>query len=179
MKRREDQEQETLDSQTEATGIRDRVKEFISQTPLPHQSGQNCKIGLVPPDHVPYVWEKVEEHLLRMAPHSEGELEPDDFFEALIEGDMQLWLAIENKDIVASMVTQIVPYPRKRVLRIISIGGDEMDKWIHQLPMVEDWALTMGCTSLECWGRKGWLKVLKDWKCSYHIITKDLTTRMH
>ena len=175
MKHRQDPEPETSDSPMDRIGIRDRAKEFIGTV----QVGTNCNIGLVPSDQVPYIWEKVEEHLLRMAPHSEGELEPDDFFESLTDGDMQLWVAIENKDIVASMVTQIVPYPRKRILRIIAIGGDEMDKWIHQLPMVEDWALTMGCTALECWGRKGWLKVLKDWKCSYHIITKDLTTRMH
>ena len=171
-------EGETSSTPTDQTGIPDRAKEFISsKNPLQH--GYNCEVGLVPPTQVPHIWEKVHEHLLRMAPHSEGELEPEDFFEALTEGEMQLWVAIENKDIVASMVTQVVPYPRKRVLRIISIGGDGMDRWIEQLPMVEDWALSMGCTSLECWGRRGWLKVLKDWKCSYHIITKDLTTRMH
>ena len=66
-----------------------------------HQLGFNNDIGLVPPDQIPYIWDQIEEHLERMAPHSEGELEPDDFFEALTEGDMQLWRAIENKDIVA------------------------------------------------------------------------------
>ena len=171
-------EEETSSTPTDQTGIPDRAREFISSTKQ-HHHGYNCEVGSVPPTQVPHIWEKVHEHLLRMAPHSEGELEPEDFFEALTEGEMQLWVAIENKDIVASMVTQVVPYPRKRVLRIISIGGDGMDRWIEQLPMVEEWALSMGCTSLECWGRRGWLKVLKDWKCSYHIITKDLTTRMH
>ena len=92
------------------TAISDRAKEEISSIRV----GKNCQIGLVPPEQIPYIWEKIEEHLLRMAPHSEGELEPDDFFESLTDGDMQLWVAIENKDIVASMVTQIVPYPRKR-----------------------------------------------------------------
>ena len=171
-------EGETSSTPTDQTGIPDRAKEFISLTKQ-HLHGSNSEVGLVPPDQVPYIWEKVHEHLLRMTPHSEGELEPDDFFEALTDAEMQLWVAIENKEIMAAMVTQIVPYPRKRILRIIAIGGDGMDGWIDKLPMIEDWALEMGCTSLECWGRKGWLKVLKDWKCSYHIITKDLTTRMH
>ena len=114
-----------------------------------------------------------------MTPHSEGELSPDDFYEVLANGDMQLWTAVQDNEILASMVTQIVPYPRKRVLRIISIAGGEMDKWIEYIPLIEEWALSVGCTSLECWGRKGWLKILKDWRCSYHIITKDLTARMH
>ncbi len=114
-----------------------------------------------------------------MTPHSEGELEPEDFYIPLIEGDMQLWAALIEEEIIASMVTQIIPYPRKKVLRIISIAGEDMKNWIDNLPIIENWALSNGCTSLECWGRKGWLKILEDWKCSYHIITKDLTNRMH
>jgi hypothetical protein len=114
-----------------------------------------------------------------MTPHSEGELEPEDFYEALTNAEMQLWVAVNDGDIIASMVSQIIPYPRKQVLRIISIAGKGVEQWMQFLPMVEDWALSVGCTSLECWGRKGWLKILKDWKCSYHIITKDLTARMH
>ena len=178
MSRRKDQEEGTLDTPMGRTGIRDRVKESISSMKQ-HQLGFNYDIGLVPPDQIPYIWDQIEEHLERMAPHSEGELEPDDFMVALEDGDMQLWIALKEKEIAASMITQIVPYPRKRVLRIISIAGEDMDKWINNLYMIEDWALEHGCTSLECWGRKGWLKVLKDWKCSYHIITKDLKGRMH
>ena len=144
-----------------------------------HPHGSSCDIGLVKPNHVHEVWDIVYEHLLRMSPHSEGELKPDDFYDLLVEGEMQLWIAVEDGNIIASMVSQVVPYPRKRVLRIISIGGEDMDKWIDNLPLVEEWALEMGCTALECWGRKGWLKVLTDWKCSYHILTKDLTHRVH
>jgi len=84
-----------------------------------------------------------------------------------------------DKEIIAVMVTQIIPYPKKKVLRVIAIAGEDMDRWFHFLPAIEEWAMELGCTSLEAWGRKGWLKVLKDWKCSYHILTKDLKNRMH
>jgi len=175
MKHRQDQEPETSDSPMDRTGIRDRAKESIGTV----QAGTNCKIILVAPDDIPHIWENVHPHLEAMEPHSEGELSPEDFYESLMNKEMQLWIAIEDKELLASMVTQIIPYPRKRVLRIISIGGEGMDQWIGYIPIVEDWALSMGCTALECWGRKGWLKILKDWKCSYHIITKDLKGRMH
>ena len=157
------------------TIISDRAKKEISSI----RAEKDYKIVLVSSDDVPYIWEKIHPHLELMEPHSEGELAPEDFYEAITHGDMQLWTAIKDNEIMASMVTQIVPYPRKRVLRIISIAGEEMNGWIKYLPLIEDWALSAGCTSLECWGRKGWLKILKDWKCSYHIITKDLTGRMH
>ena len=103
--------------------------------------------------------------------HSEGEMGAEDFYPYLMDGQMQLWVAINDGELDASMVTQIIPYPRKRVLRIISIAGDKMEQWIEFLPLIEGWALSIGCTSLECWGRKGWLKILKDWKCSYHILS--------
>ena len=61
--------------QANQTLISERAKETISSIKV----GTNCQIGLVPPEQIPYIWEKIEEHLLRMAPHSEGELEPDDF----------------------------------------------------------------------------------------------------
>ena len=178
MSRQKNREEGTLDTPMDQTGIRDRAKESISSM-KPHQHGSSCKIVLVSQEDIPYIWEKVHSHLELMMPHSEGELEPEDFYEAIYSGDMQLWLAVDGEEILASMVTQIIPYPRKKVLRIISIAGEGMDEWIFDLPIIEDWALSNGCTSLECWGRKGWLKVLKDWKCSYHIITKDLTNRMH
>ena len=169
----------TSPTQMEPTGIlSERAKEFISlRNPLQH--GSNCRVILVSNEDVPYIWENVLPHIEAMEPHSEGELSPVDFYEALTNAEMQLWVAIEKKEILASMITQIVPYPRKRVLRIISIGGEDMEKWLGFMSLLEEWALSVGCTSLECWGRKGWLKVLKDWKCSYHIITKDLTARMH
>ena len=171
-------EEETSSTPTDQTGIPDRAKEFISsKNPLQH--GYNCKIALVSPDDVDVVWENIAPHIRQVINKSEGEATIDDYYEHIANAAMQLWVAIEDKDILACMVTQIAPYPSKRVLRIIALGGVDMERWIDFLPDIEHWAMGMGCTSLEAWGRRGWLKVLKDWKCSYHILTKDLKARMH
>ena len=42
-----------------------------------------------------------------MEPHSEGELAPEDFYEAITNGDMQLWTAIKDNEIMA--ILQFVP----------------------------------------------------------------------
>ena len=173
MKHRQDPEPETSDSQTDRIGIRDRAKAFIGT----EQVGISCR--LIRPDHIDGIWPDVEPHLERCVPHSEGELETEDFHQLLANGEMQLWLAMEDEEILAAMVSQIVSYPRKRILRIIAIGGGEMKRWLPFLPGLEEWALENGATGLECWGRKGWLKILDDWKCSYHVLTKDLKSRMH
>jgi len=172
MKHRQDPEPETSDSPMDQTGIRDRAKEFIGTELL----GISCK--LIHPDSIALIWDEVEPHIARCTPHSEGELDTDDFFDYLVNAEMQLWVAVD-KEIMAVMITQIIPYPKKKVLRIIAIAGEDMDRWFHFLPAIEEWAMELGCTSLEAWGRKGWLKVLQDWKCSYHILTKDLKGRMH
>ena len=124
------------------------------------------------------MWEEVVPLLARVAPHTEGELEPDDYIEPLTHGDMQLWVVVENKRVNAALVTQIIPYPQKKVLRLISLAGDNFQDIKDFLEMVEVFALKNGCTALEMWGRKGWKKLLSDWKDSYIVFTKDLKTRM-
>jgi len=133
---------------------------------------------LLEPEDVAYVWEEVVPLLARVVPHTEGELEPDDYIEPLTHGDMQLWVVVENKHVNAALVTQIIPYPQKRILRLISLAGDNFQDIKDFLEMVEVFALKNGCTALEMWGRKGWKKLLSDWKDSYIVYTKDLKTRM-
>jgi len=133
---------------------------------------------LLAPEDVAYVWEEVVPLLAKVVPHTEGELEPDDYIEPLTHGDMQLWVVIENKHVNAALVTQIVPYPQKKVLRLISLAGEDFQEIKDFLEMVEVFALKNECSALEMWGRKGWKKLLSDWKDSYIVYTKDLKTRM-
>ena len=157
------------------TAISERAKEEISSIKV----GSDCKIAMISPDDIDVVWDHISEYIQHVVDHSRGEATLEDYYEHISNGDMQLWVAVSKDDIMACMVTQIAPYPSKRVLRIIALGGIEMERWLEFLPDIEHWAMNMGCTSLEAWGRKGWLKILTDWKCSYHILTKDLKGRMH
>lgn len=137
------------------------------------------KAHLLSPEDVPYVWEKVAPLLGTVTQHTEGEMETDDFLEALACGEMQLWVAVENDSLHMIMVTQIIPYPQKKVLRVIAIAGSGF-KELHEKfnDMVESFAIRAGCSSMELWGRKGWKKLLPDWKDSYIVFTKDIKQRM-
>ena len=160
----------------QANQISERAKETISSIKV----GTNCKVILVTPEHIPMIWDHVVP-LLEPSQNEQRELSVDDFLEYLMTGDMHLWVAMEKEEVIACMISQFATYPQKKVLRIIFISGEGMDRWIQNFPMVEDFALMNGCTFLEVWGRKAWVKILKDWdwECRYHIITKDLTARMH
>ena len=158
-------------TQTAHPGTQEPESEFTGTTEVP---GQSCKAFLARPDEVEVFWPLVVDHLALATPHSEGEIEPEDMLPELIKGEMQLWFSVEDRQVTAAMVTQIIPYPRKKVLRILSIGGEGMARWMKHFPMIEKFAKQIGCSSIEAWGRKGWLRALPDWKCSYHIFTKEI-----
>jgi hypothetical protein len=138
------------------------------------------KAHLISPEDVPYLWDNVGPMIAKVTDQTEGEFEPDDYLESLIMGHMQLWLATEDKEIIISMITQIIPYPQKRVLRVIALAGKNF-KEVHDnfIDVLETFAIKSGCSSLELWGRKGWKKMLSDWDSKYIVFTKDLKSRMH
>ena len=136
------------------------------------------KAHLLQPEDVAYIWEDVAPMLARVTSHTEGELEPDDFIEPLTHGEMQLWIVIEDKEIIAALITKVIPYPQKKVLRLISLAGEDFNKFKDFISMVESFAIRSECSSLEMWGRKGWKKLLPDWKDSYIVFTKDIKERM-
>ena len=176
MKHRQDQEQEILDSPMDQTGIQDRAKEFIGT----EQAGTNCKVVLIQPDDLEMVWDEVVPLINAALKHSEGEILSEDLVTPLEDGKMQLWVALSD-GVIAAMITEIITYPRKRVLRVITIAGIDghgMGKWYGFLPLIEGFALSNDCSSLEAWTRKGMAKKLKDWEHKYMVITKDLKQRM-
>ena len=136
------------------------------------------KARIIQPEDVAYVWEEVAPLLDTVKEHTEGELETDDFLEPLTHGDMQLWIATEGSTVHGVMVTQLVPYPQKKILRVISLAGDNFEELRDFQEMLEAFAVKTGCTALEMWGRKGWKKLLPDWEDTYVVYTKDLKHRM-
>ncbi len=176
MKNRQDQEQEISDSPMDQTGIQARAKEFIGT----EQAGTNCKVVLIQPGDLELVWDEVVPLIEAALKHSEGEVIPEDLIKPIKIGKMQLWVALSD-GVIAAMITEIVVYPRKRVLRVITIAGKDghgMSKWYGFLPLVEGFALSNNCSSLEAWTRKGMAKKLTDWEHKYMVITKDLKSRM-
>ena len=136
------------------------------------------KAHLLDPDDVECIWDQVEPILARAVSRSEGELKTNDILNFVIEGDMQLWIVAENKEIIAALVTKIITYPQKRILRLVSLAGEDFNKFKHFLDMVQSFAIQKGCTALELWGRKGWKKLLPEWNSKYIVYTKDIKEKM-
>ena len=139
---------------------------------------EKCKVVLVAHDDIKYVWDEVAPLMDAALKHSEGELLTEDLVEHLDNEDLRLWVAMLDNKVIAAMITEVITYPRKKILRIITLAGKDMELWYDFLPSIEGYAVSKQCSALEAWTRKGMTRKLKDWKHSYSVITKDLKQRM-
>lgn len=74
--------------------------------------------------------------------------------------DMQLWVGY-GKELELVVVTQIVPFPQKRVLNLflVSAANGQMKKhWWHYKPYLEAFGREKGCEMVTGYGRRGWTK---------------------
>ncbi len=78
----------------------------------------------------------------------------EDVARMILEGKLQLWPGERG-----CAVTEIIDYPRKRVLHCFLAGG-EMDQILDMIYSAIAWGKTQGCVSLTLSGRLGWGRVL-------------------
>lgn len=92
----------------------------------------------------------------------------EDIVVAVIQGRMQLW-STPN----ACAITEIVLYPRKKVLHVFLAGGD-MKEILPRIEDVAQWGASQGCTAMTMAGRKGWKRVLKNWKWTMNVMERSI-----
>ena len=109
------------------------------------------------------VWSDCEKYIELGNNKSQEEMSVQDIYENCKDKDMQLWIVFnEDKDIEAVLTTQVIDYPQKRVCRIVTLGGLNMDDWTDMvLATLEEWAEEQACHSMETVCRKGFIKKLK------------------
>lgn len=79
----------------------------------------------------------------------------EDIVDGVQSGRMQLWPSTKS-----CIVTEIVVYPKKRLLNIFLAGG-ELEQILDMDDDVKAWAKQQGCTGAMMSGRKGWERPLK------------------
>ena len=94
----------------------------------------------------------------------------EDVAKGIVEGNMQLWPTPRG-----CIVTEIVVYPRKKVLNVF-LGGGELDQLLDMHNAVTAWAKSYGCEALTITGRFGWKKPLKahGWKPLHASFQKEI-----
>lgn len=68
---------------------------------------------------------------------------------ALIKGDMQLWVGVEESEIKLMLLTTLVVYPRSVWLRIPFVSGERVRDALYYLPNIINWAKVRGAVGIE------------------------------
>lgn len=139
--------------------------------------------SLVPREALALVWPEVVGLLAPALDYTDGREDLVSLYRRLAEARAQLWAGLdpevkENPKIKAVAVTCLVTYPKDKALRIEYCGGEDMVGW--QGPLIDLWtkfALDQGASRLELFGRKGWVRELRDkgWTQPLVFMEKRLT----
>lgn len=129
-------------------------------------------VGIQVPE-IREIWPIALEHLGPAIELTYGRHSPETVLSSLLDGNMQLWLAVTDRPIAAA-ITQVNIWPTgMKTCRIMFVGGTEMNRWTYMMEIIGEWAITRNCRYLEVGGRSGWEKVL-GWKKSAVELVKDL-----
>ena len=121
------------------------------------------------------VWPVVLPMLQRAIDLNDGDFDGNHVFERLMEDTMQLFIGYNTDDIIYAAVTELIPYQHNKALRIILMGGKQINSWVDT-KIFEKFGKLEGCNRIEIVGRKGWVKKLmsRGYKQTHYIVTKEL-----
>lgn len=133
----------------------------------------DCALLCVDPEKVNEVWPHVEP-LLATAMLRSGEMTMADMLSRLQDRRLLLWLVWDGTEIVSALVTELAQTISGKVCVIVAMGGKGRDRWLHLTSQLEEFARAEGCRAMRLYGRRGWKRVMRDYRETRIILEKDL-----
>ena len=99
-----------------------------------------------------------------------------DIVRAIHEREMQLWAAMEARDFIGAMLSEVLVHPRMKETHLLAATGHNADEWTPLMPRVEDWSRQNGCSVLKATCRPGWKKLLRPlgFEETHSVVEKRL-----
>lgn len=126
---------------------------------------------------IPAQWDRIASYIDGANRHSSGRYSAVATFEALLQGQMQLWTIESKGKMVACVVTEIVTYPSgMQALSFVTVTGKQRKEWLDAWLPIAEWGWRQGCDLVESWARKGWAREMAQfgWTESHRLIERDL-----
>ena len=89
-------------------------------------------------------------------------------------GNALLWLIVDGRDVVGSVVTQITQEPAKKLCTVLAIGGRGMVRWKHLMSKIEKYAAQQECAAVRIYGRQGWQRVYPEYVQPWVALERKL-----
>jgi len=137
----------------------------------------------VPPNQVSEIWDYIRPVVMEGKKYWEDYTTVEQLYKDITQGKFQCWIVINEGVIITVFLTEIIEYPKKRVLSIVWICGSELDKYLECfLSYLEVWAVNLGVSSAMVTGRRGWIRKLRPLGYTQEriIVEKSVTDiRIH
>jgi len=85
-----------------------------------------------------------------------------------------LWICWNGAKIKAAVVTELTMANGEKFCTIVACGGQDRDEWMPLIGGLEKYARAEGCTAMRIMGRRGWERLLPDYKPTRVILEKEL-----
>jgi hypothetical protein len=135
---------------------------------------KDTEIHLIHPRAVPTYWFMAHEFLDAACKHVDCEYTVEMLLDECFTGNSQLWLVWSNErnECECAVVTSVIPHCA--VCLIKACGGQGRQHWLGLLDEIEQWSKAQGCHTIRLYGRKGWSRILKDYKVTRLVMDKSL-----
>lgn len=100
---------------------------------------------------------------------TEGAHDRKTVWSAIASNKAQLWPGQKS-----AVVTEVVTHPTGLKSLTYWLAGGDLEELQFMEKQIAEFARSMGCTRVEIYGRRGWLKALTDYQDAGTILTKDL-----
>lgn len=131
----------------------------------------------IPAQMVPQMWRYAEPYIKRALDHTSGELRHEDVAKLCEAQDMQLWLVASGNRCVGAITTEIVVYPHRKHLRVVTLAGSQFSEWIELADnILVEFATQTQCHAVEALVRKGFVMKLAplDYRHKYSVVVKEI-----
>lgn len=126
----------------------------------------------VDPKTIDQVWPQVKD-LIKSAIERTGLSDFTSIEYDVLFGNQLLWLAISDR-IEAAATTHLVKGADAPVLIITAAAGSKRERWLSLREKIEAYAKAEGCSRVRLYGRRGWERVLPDYRVAHVIMEKVL-----
>jgi hypothetical protein len=123
------------------------------------------------------IWPAIEPGIEGACAGSHTGLRAMDIRKALMTGEMNVCVAVDDGRIAAMCVSEVVNRPLHRIWRVMILTGSQYERWIPFVKHVEETARGLDCRYAESIARPGWERVMKPfgWKRTHVLLVKELT----
>jgi hypothetical protein len=132
-----------------------------------------CRLICVDPAQAHEFWPHVAP-LIKAAMEKGRLADYADVEQSVRNGSALLWIAWNGEKIKAAAVTELGIANGEKFCTIVACGGHDRRQWLHLLAGLEAYGKAEGCAAIRIYGRRGWLKLLPEYRTTRVLLEKKL-----